>query len=332
MNLLTIIGTRPQYIKIKPFYDYCKKNNITNIMVDTKQHYSSSMSSIFLKEFNIFIDHNLNIPNKNEIEFMSKAFLSLYDVISNEKPDWVVVIGDTNTTLLGALVSRKNNVKVAHIEAGIRCGDKNRPEEINRILVDELSDIHFVSRLKDKDNVSNSFFVGDMEYALLNQMEREGKVEEISYEDWLLMTIHRQENVIPNGLKEIFSFCQKINKKVIFPLHHRTKKVIDKNKIKIPRNIFIIDPLSYLDIISLLCRCKGVISDSGGIIKISPYFGKKCIIPLQAIEWTDVIIEGYAINELDIRWFDDYVLKRNRNLYYLKNGCQVLINNLYNFS
>jgi len=145
-------------------------------------------------------------------------------------PSILLVMGDTNSTLAGALVASKNNIFLAHLEAGQRCWDKNRPEEINRIITDEIASIHFVSSMSAIKNVSNPVFTGDMEYFFLNECEKNGIIPNITYEDWYLMTIHRTENTSVERLEQIFDMVRKINKPIHMPIHHRTDKVI-KNEL-----------------------------------------------------------------------------------------------------
>jgi len=167
MKIMTIIGTRPQYIKIKPLYDYFKKSGIEHILVDTCQHYSDNVSSVFLQEFNLSLDCKLDIRNSSPIEFISECITKTARVIKRYDPEFVLVLGDTNSTLAAAIAAKKVGVNLAHVEAGVRCGDRSRPEEINRIAVDALSDIHFTPREKDNKNVSNPVWAGDLEYSLL---------------------------------------------------------------------------------------------------------------------------------------------------------------------
>ena len=328
MKLLIIIGTRPQYIKIKPFYDYIKNNNIDSVLVDTTQHYSFNVSSVFINEFNLEINYYLKTNNINSISFISDCIVKINEVIGGYNPDIIIVIGDTNSTLAGALVARKKGIKLAHLEAVIRCGDKNRPEEINRILTDELSDLHFTSRREDNKNVSNPFYVGDLEYTLLNWLEEQNYFGEISYEDFLLMTIHRDENTNVERLTGIFDFCGKLKDRIIFPIHHRTKKIVDDYNISIPDNIEVCSPMSYKEMTNLMSKCGGLISDSGGIIKTSPYFGKKCLIPLEITEWIEVIEKGYGGYGQDINFFKEKKIKRDKDFYYVKNNCKLIIDKL----
>jgi UDP-N-acetylglucosamine 2-epimerase (non-hydrolysing) len=321
---MTIIGTRPQYIKIKPWYDYCKENNINNIMIDTRQHFTPNVSDTFIDEFKLEIDHSLNVPNDNPTSFISETIKRVGHNIRRLTPDVVLVIGDTNTTLAAALASNKLGVKVGHIEAGIRCGDKEKPEEMNRIIVDELSEVHFISRQNDRHNVDSPFFTGDLEYKLLNKFEDDGLVSPIEYQDFFLMTLHRQENLNFKRLKLILEFCRELKETIIFPIHHSTEKAMENGIISFSPNIKISQPMNFKQIVDCLCKCKGIISDSGGITKISPYFGKKCILPVKDEEWTEVIDKGYGIKELNVSWFDDYEIKRDRDFYYREDCCEVI--------
>ena len=324
MKIITIIGTRPQYIKLKPFYDYCKNNNINNIFVDTLQHYSSNVSSVFINEFNLEINHNLKICNETEKDFISDGIRKIYNCFEEEMPDVVLVLGDTNTTLCSSLVANKMGIPSGHIEAGIRCNNRQRPEEINRIVIDDLTDIHFTSREKDNSNVRNPVYVGDLEYILLNQLNKKN----VCYDDFLLMTIHRQENLSKERIKNIFKFCEETKEAIIFSIHHRTKKIIKENNLSIPENIIIYDPLSYGKMVSLLNSCGGIITDSGGVIKISPFFGKKCIIPLEETEWDEVVAEGYAILGLNHKFLKDRHTDRKKDFYLNKDCCEKIIKSL----
>jgi len=322
VKILTVIGTRPQYIKIKPFCDYLKKEGFNNVLVDTSQHYSKNMSESFIEDFDLFISYKLKIKNKSPIQFISNCIIELEKVIKEEKPNIIFVVGDTNSTLAAALTANKMNIKLAHLEAGVRCGDMNRPEETNRVLTDILSNFHFISNANDKKNVFCPIYLGDLEYILLNQLENEGKLKELNYNNAFLMTIHRHENTNKERLEEIFSKCSEFNKPIIFLMHHRTEKIIKENKIIIPDNIYIYPPRSYLEMLNTLIQCQGIITDSGGVIKISPYFGKKCLIPLETTEWSEVVSEGYGKLGLDFSHFNEPKIKRDRNFYYNRNGLE----------
>ena len=328
MKTIIVIGTRPQYIKIKPLYDYLKKNNIDSYLIDTNQHYSDNVSKNIIEGLGLEVDCNLQIKSNDEMSFLSNAITSISNAFKDVcgEGDVVVVIGDTNSTLASSIVAKKMGLKLAHIEAGIRCGDRGRPEEINRILVDDLSDVHFISRKRDVSNVSNPIYVGDLEYSFLNSIEH--RYDEITYGEDILLTIHRQENMNVSALYDIFGYCHTIEYPILFPIHHRIRNFINDNGISIPNNIKVVEPFEYFDMIEVMRGCKGIISDSGGISKTSPFFGKKCVIPLEKIEWSEIIDAGYATNELNLGWFDDYKIERDTNFYYTDNSCKIILEGL----
>jgi UDP-GlcNAc3NAcA epimerase len=330
IKILTIIGTRPQYIKLKPLYDFLKKQDCIHIVVDTNQHYNNNVSSIFIKEFKLDINYNLCISNMNPLDFISNSIVSIKKILLKELPDIVIVMGDTNTTVAGSLVSNKMGFKVAHIESGIRCGSQKRPEEINRIITDTLSDIHFISREKDKANVNNPYYTGDLEYTLLNNMYNNGIIKERKFDDFILMTIHRNENMNFENINKIFNACFLSGEKFIFPIHHRTKKIIEELKINIPSNITVVEPKGYIEMIKTISKCKAIFSDSGGLVKISPFFGKKCLIPLDVTEYNDLLENNYAQLGLDFKWLIN-IMPVNRNYYYLSNSCEIIYGTLLKY-
>ena len=328
MKIISVIGTRPQYIKIKPLYDYFKNNSIDNLIIDTNQHYSENVSKNLIEDLGLHIDQNLNIESVDEVTFIQNGIGIIADVYRKvvSDGDVILVFGDTNSTLVSSLVARKMGLRLAHVEAGVRGGDMSVPEEVNRIVVDSISDIHFTSRVEDSSNVSNPVYVGDLEYNFLHSVEN--KYQGISYSGPILMTIHRQQNMLTSRLNSIFNCCDKISYPIIFPIHHRTKKIVLDEKINIPSNIKVIEPVTFFHMVDILRDCRGIITDSGGVTKLSPFFGKKCIVPRHASEWTEVFKEGYATNELDHLWFDDYRIDRNMNMYYVKKCCETIVEEL----
>ncbi len=312
MKLVSIIGTRPQYIKIKPFCLCLEAENINHVLVDTNQHYSANVSEAIIHDLNLRIDYNLYVGNTNTQSFQKEAREKIAAVLLKESPDLVVVIGDTNSTVAGALAAQKTGLPLVHLEAGIRCGDINRPEEANRIQVDEIADLHFISREKDAVNVANPQYIGDLEYALLNL----GKPKPVSYNQRLLMTVHRQENTNKKRLNDIFEFCSQLGP-VLLPIHHRTKSVIADHSVAVPSNIKICEPFTFHEMVNHLTTCRGVLTDSGGVIKMCPFFGKKCVILMNAVEWDDVISSGYGTTEFQPDWFKPIL--RNTGFYYNRN-------------
>ena len=311
MKIMSIIGTRPQYIKVKPLYDYFK-DKCNHVIVDTLQHYSDSVSKNVISDLNLKIDYFLGSDNKDEIHFISEIMVKIQKIITKEQPDVILVFGDTNSTFCSSLVAYKMNKKVCHIEAGLRCGDKNVPEEINRIFTDSVSDINFCSSYSALPNISNGIYCGDLEYELLNNIN-----PEITYSDFGVMTIHRQENCNLEKLNNIIDYCDSINKKIIFPVHHRMANLI--NKISLPNNVNIVDPLPYNRMVELMAQCSFIFTDSGGIQKTSAFFGKKTLVFRNKTEWIETEKENFSkkYDNLvdDIRWVLEKENIRNKRLY-----------------
>jgi len=333
MKILTIIGTRPQYIKVAPLYHFLSdKHQHRHVLVDTNQH-SSSLCGIIKRELGLKIDfdYNLCIKNLSNSDFLGNCIKKVGILIEKEKPDVVIAFGDTNSTLAVSIAANKKHIPLAHIEAGIRCGDRNRPEEINRILTDELANIHFISRKKDAKNVSNPIYTGDLEYSLLHA--KKGKFPNIRYENYLLMTIHRYQNLNVDRLQLIFDKCKEYGKDIYFCEHPHTKMFINKHNIILPSNIKLAGSWTFTNFVSIfLCSCKGIISDSGGVTKLCPFFGKKIFVPFKYTEWDDVIEKGYGILEQECqslsRWFEDYEMPRDENFYYNPDTCEIILDTL----
>jgi UDP-GlcNAc3NAcA epimerase len=313
IKILSIIGTRPQYIKIKPLFDHFNKSDqYQHLIIDTLQHYSDNVSKHIIKDLGLSIDYSLEIDKSSELDFIANSIQKIGELILKENPDYVFVFGDTNSTFCAALSSYKMKKKICHIEAGLRCGNKTVPEEINRIFTDSVSDINFCSSIDAMTNVRNGIYCGDLEYELLNKLN-----PKIDFLDYGVMTIHRQTNCSINKLDKIMQYCRKTNKKIIFPAHHRIKKFL--NKLEIPRNVEIIDPVTYTEMVRLMSGCEFIFTDSGSIQKTSAFFGKKTLIFREKTEWIETEEQNYckkAENPTDdISWIFTRVNKRNKFLY-----------------
>jgi len=312
MKILTIVGARPQFIKAAALSrEIAKHSSITEILVHTGQHYDSNMSDVFFRELEIpRPDYNLSVANLNHGAMTGRMLEGIEQVILKEKPDIVIVYGDTNSTLAGALASKKLHVKLAHVEAGLRSFDMKMPEEMNRILTDRISDLLFcpteqsVKNLKAEgfENFGCQIFqTGDIMYdaALYYAKKAEQMpeiVEKIPQEKYALCTIHRAENTDnPERLKSIFSALDIINKdiKIILPLHPRTKAILEREKIS--TNVSLIAPVGYLEMTQLTQNSELAITDSGGLQKESYFFGKKCLVLRDTTEWIELVDNGYAM-------------------------------------
>lgn len=312
MKLLTIIGARPQFVKAAALSREIKKHTqLQEIIVHTGQHFDANMSDIFFEEMEIPKPHyNLNINGLSHGAMTGQMLEKLEEVMLSEKPDVVLVYGDTNSTIAGALAAKKLHIKVAHVEAGLRSFNMQMPEEINRILTDRISDWLFcptdtaISNLQKEGYTNLSCKVmktGDvMEDAALFYAKKASEKSTIinllglTGKPFILATIHRAENTDnPTNLKGIIDALNKLHEvqPVIVPLHPRTKKLIEQHQLQ--ANFTTVEPLGYFDMIMLLQNCSLVITDSGGLQKEAFFFGKFCVTTREQTEWVELVENGY---------------------------------------
>ena len=302
-DILTIIGTRPQFIKASPVSNAFKKNNINEVIIDTGQHYDFNMSEIFFKELSIQAPkHNLNIGSQSHAIQTSEIISKLEPIIINEKPNAILVYGDTNSTLGAAITAAKLNITLIHIEAGLRSFNKEMPEEINRIITDHMSNLLFCPSINSKNNLSdeniqnNTFVVGDVMYDIFKKFHSYFDAKN-KYGDYALLTMHRAENTTPTMLQKRLKQISKIKMKFIYPLHPRTKQIINNNRISLPNNIMTINPIGWFDLMKLGKNSKFIITDSGGLQKESLWLKKYCITIRNETEWIETINQG--VNKLN---------------------------------
>jgi UDP-GlcNAc3NAcA epimerase len=305
MKIVTVIGARPQFIKASALSKLIRKErNINEIIIHTGQHYDHEMSSIFFKELNIpKPKYNLNIKSKYHGAMTGKMMEGIEKILLKEKPDYTLVYGDTNSTLAGALVSKKLNIPVIHIEAGLRSYNKKMPEEINRVLTDHCSDILFTpsklasQNLKNEGTQQNSIInVGDIMYDIFLSVYKNLKKKIKTYD--ILVTIHRAENT--NSKLKILNIIKNLNKlskeyNILFPIHPRTKKVMVQYKILelLSKKIKVVKPLSYRQAIYYLKYSKLLITDSGGMQK-EAFFAKTQTLTIRnETEWPETIVAKY---------------------------------------
>jgi UDP-GlcNAc3NAcA epimerase len=289
-NLISIIGTRPQYVKVKPIYDYCLQNNIRHKIIDTNQHYSNNMSKAIIKSLGLSDITKLNAGNTNELTFMSRCISSLYSALSNKTGSKVLVYGDTNTTFCAALVCYKLGIKLGHVEAGARCFNNKVPEEINRIFADSVSDVGFCFAQKDMTHINHGVLSGDLEYELLNSMSFPAQCNDGP----IILTVHRKSNLTKERIDKILAFCGTTGHTVVWPIHHSVSNSSFFKEVSIPKNVTIIEPLNYSKMTKILNECKFIISDSGGLLKTAPFFGKRILILRDEVGRTEVIDKGYG--------------------------------------
>ena len=288
MKIITVLGARPQFIKAASLSRKLRQVH-QEIIINTGQHYDSKMSNLFFDELGLpKPEFNLGVGSDSHGAQTAKMLTGIEDILINEKPDLVLLYGDTNSTLAGCLAASKLNIKTAHIEAGLRFGLKDMPEEQNRIVTDHLATINFAPTSAAMTHLANEGLhngvnVGDIMqdgvnyYSQLATNTRKG--------DFYLATIHRPENTDdPEILSNIFKQLEKLPHKVIFPVHPRIQ-----NKVYASENIEFIDPVGYLEMMSLLKGCVKVISDSGGLHKEAFMLKKPCVVVLRTTAWEETL-------------------------------------------
>ncbi|MEK7658896.1 MAG: UDP-N-acetylglucosamine 2-epimerase (non-hydrolyzing) [Patescibacteria group bacterium] len=280
-----ILGTRPEIIKMSPVIRECVDKKINFFILHTNQHYSENLDRIFFKELKLpHPKYNIGSRSGTHAEELSRMIIGIEKVLFFERPEFILVLGDTNTVLAGTLVASKLGIRIGHIEAGLRSYDRNMPEEINRVLTDHSSDLLFVPTKaagknlekegvpKNKIFITGSTIVDSVFQNLKISKKRSGIVKDISLESqqFILFTAHRPENVdSKENLKKILSGIELVadNFKlpIIFPMHPRTEKMIKKFELKVPKNIKTIHPVGYLDFLQLESNAKIIFTDSGGV-------------------------------------------------------------------
>lgn len=285
MKIAIILGTRPEIIKMSPIIRKCEKQRLDYFILHTGQHYSYNLDKIFFEDLELpEAKYSLNVGSGSHAEETGKMLIGIEKVFLKEKPDIVLVEGDTNTVLAGALAACKLHIKGGHVEAGLRSFDRRMPEEINRVLADHISDYLFAPTEKAKTNLlsegvgENKIFVtgNTIVDAVYQNLELARRKEEIlnklnlKPKEYFLMTAHRQENVdakdrlkgILDGLVLVY---HKFNIPMIYPIHPRTKKRIKEFGLEVPKGVELIEPLGFLEFLQLEANAKLVLTDSGGV-------------------------------------------------------------------
>ncbi|HRR96220.1 MAG TPA: UDP-N-acetylglucosamine 2-epimerase (non-hydrolyzing) [Candidatus Ratteibacteria bacterium] len=353
MKLLSIVGARPQFIKLMPLVREFKKSSFKSShihkILHTGQHYDYLMNKLFFDEFGLpQPDYNLEIGSGPHGYQTGEMLKKIEIVLLNEKFDIVIVYGDTNSTLAGALASVKLKIPVAHIESGLRSYNKNMPEEINRVLTDHISDFLFCPTLNAVENLRregikrNIFLVGDIMFDSLKislMIAEKKKIEIIEKlnlkpKEYILATIHRAENTDnKEKLYSIFSTFDEISNKimpVIVPLHPRTKKVLGLyEKERDFKKIKIIEPVSYFEMLILEKKAKIILTDSGGVQKEAFWLGIPCITLREETEWVETVKTGKNIL---VGTDKKRILKAVKKFYKLDNTSSSKINKKKNVS
>lgn len=309
MRILTILGARPQFIKAGTVSrEISKYRNIDEIIVHTGQHYDANMSDIFFEEMKIpKPNYFLGVGGKSHGAMTGQMIEKIEEVVLKENPDWIVVYGDTNSTLAGAIVASKLHINLAHVEAGLRSFNMKMPEEVNRILTDRVSQVLFCPTNEAIRNLKNEGY-GSIDCEIINSGDvmQDGAIFYKQYarkpdleiqKNFILCTVHRAENTDDyNRLQNIFEALQEIANtcQIVLPLHPRTKKVLEKHNCDF-KNITFIEPIGYLEMVWLIDNCKLVMTDSGGLQKEAFFFKKPCITLRDETEWLELVENKFNV-------------------------------------
>ncbi|SHK15458.1 UDP-GlcNAc3NAcA epimerase [Clostridium cavendishii DSM 21758] len=308
MKIISIVGARPQFIKAAPVSKALRTKH-NELLIHTGQHYDENMSKVFFEELKIpRPDYNLEVGSGSHGKMTGMMLEKLEEIYLKEKPDFVLVYGDTNSTLAGALAASKLLIPVIHVEAGLRSFNKTMPEEQNRILTDHISELLLVPTKDAEKNLTNEgitdsvYNIGDVMYdAVLDFKEIARKKSDLLKKldikgDYILTTIHRAENTNDiNRLKNIVEALNECGSTVILPIHPRTKKYILEYGLSFNDNIKLIDPVGYIEMLELEMNANKIVSDSGGIQKEAYFMGKPCITMRDETEWVETVEVGWNL-------------------------------------
>lgn len=312
MKIVTVIGARPQFIKAAALSRVLRRDH-EEILVHTGQHYDANMSDIFFDELEIpRPDHNLGISGGSHGSMTGRMIIALEEILLEEKPDALLLYGDTNSTISGAIAASKLHIPIIHVEAGVRLGTLENPEEVNRVVTDRLSALHFcctessVEFLEKEGLSSTAHLVGDPMYdAFLFYRSRAPKISDIRLtsldgetvcvpEKYNYITCHRQENTqSPDALFEILSAVNSLEVPAVYPVHPRNRamalSLCEKHGFE---NIIFCNPVGYLESIALVSRACQVVTDSGGVQREAFFAGVQCVTVLDFVCWPETMVSG----------------------------------------
>jgi UDP-GlcNAc3NAcA epimerase len=300
--VLSVVGNRPQFIKSGPLSVALRARGIGEVVVHTGQHYDRELSEVFFEELHLPAPAYALGLRTSDVETMRPRIAEL---IGRERPEWVLVYGDTNSTLAGAVAAAETAVPLAHVEAGLRSGDLSMPEEHNRIEVDRLAQLLLApdersSRILAGEGVSGRReVVGDVMADASMQLvpiarERSRILEHLAVEPggYVVATVHREANVRPDRLARIADGLSRLPEPVLFPAHPRTRAALASNTVLLAPHVRLLDPLGYLDLAALASQARVILTDSGGLQKEAYWYGVPCVTMRPSTEWVDTVELG----------------------------------------
>jgi len=309
MKVASILGARPQFIKAAPvdreLREFCQ-----HVLIHTGQHYDYAMSAVFFEELHIpEPDYNLGVGSASHGRQTGEMLIGIEQTLNRDLPDCVVVYGDTNSTLAGALAAAKLHLPVAHVEAGLRSFNRSMPEEINRVLTDHVSDLLFCPTETARGNLAREGIrdgvcsFGDVMYDAVLQsidiVDRESDILsrfELSPHSYLLATIHRPRNTDQaERLSAILSALGEAGEEVIFPVHPRTTQAMERMGWELASNVRLLEPVSYLDMLALEKNARLILTDSGGVQKEAYFFQVPCVTLREETEWVETTEAGWNV-------------------------------------
>ncbi|OQX96618.1 UDP-N-acetylglucosamine 2-epimerase (non-hydrolyzing) [candidate division KSB1 bacterium 4572_119] len=313
MKIVSIVGARPQFVKAAPVSKELRKNH-EELILHTGQHYDKKMSKIFFDDLKISKpDINLGIGSESHAKQTAEILVGIEKYLIQEKPDWVIIYGDTNSTLGAALAASKLHIKIAHVEAGLRSFNMKMAEEINRIVADRLSNLLFcptdtaVKNLSNEGITDSVYNIGDVmldaavQFAPIAE-EKSNVLKQLSIKpkSYMLLTLHRAENTdYFENMESIIAALMDSKAQIVFPIHPRTVKYLKQynlyDVVKKSSNILLIEPVSFMDMIVLEKNASKILTDSGGIQKEAYFYKVPCVTMRDETEWVETVEDGWNI-------------------------------------
>ncbi len=304
VKILSVVGNRPQFIKSGPLSVALREAGHQEVVVHTGQHYDRELSQIFFEELELAEPaYRLGIGGLPRDEMLARMQPRIEEAVDAERPDWVIVFGDTNSTLAGARAADATGVPAAHVEAGLRSGDWSMPEEHNRVETDRIAQLLLAPDERSRailhmEGIEGQIeVIGDVMRDASEQLapiarRRSRALERLRVEpgNYVIATIHREANVDPSRLARIVAGLDRPDESVIFPAHPRTRRALER--VEVPPNVLISDPLGYLDLAALASQARLIVTDSGGLQKEAYWYGVPCVTARPSTEWVDTVELG----------------------------------------
>jgi UDP-GlcNAc3NAcA epimerase len=306
VKVLSVVGNRPQFIKSAPLSEALRKARIEEVTLHTGQHYDPELSHVFFQELQLAEPrYRLDVGGRSRDEMLAALGPGIGEAIGGEEPDWVLVYGDTNSTLGGARAAAEARVPLAHVEAGLRSHDLSMPEEHNRIETDRLSQLLFAPDERSRAVLEQEGVDGRIDVVGDVMMDANLRLAPIARErssilrrlglapgDYVVVTLHREANVVEPRLGRILEGLNRLDERVVFPTHPRTRAALKGQSF---RGLTLLEPLGYLDFAALASQARVIITDSGGLQKEAYWYGVPCVTPRPSTEWMDTVELGANI-------------------------------------